>query len=123
MEVSRRPRCLIPLQTTASSTGRADHHQEPSRPLKLLEIEGFLDEEDDPEIKKRPEIVPEKPPPAPWDRADCPFRRGFGCTAIEVRTMTDREGGSGGVLRLRNLAMIENIRRGEDPASRERLER
>jgi hypothetical protein len=37
--------------------------------------------------------------------------------------MTDREGGSGGVLRLRNLAMIENIRRGEDPASRERLER
>jgi len=63
----------MPLQTTPSSTGRADHHQEPSRPLKLLEIEGFLDEEDDPEIKKRPEIVPEKPPPAPWDRADCPF--------------------------------------------------
>jgi hypothetical protein len=25
--------------------------------------------------------------------------------------MTDRQGGSGGVLRLRNLAMIENIRR------------
>jgi hypothetical protein len=37
--------------------------------------------------------------------------------------MTDRSGGSGGVLRLRNLAMIENIRRAEDPAWRERLER
>ena len=34
-----------------------------------------------------------------------------------------RQGGSGGVLRLRNLAMIENIRRAEDPAWRERLER
>jgi hypothetical protein len=37
--------------------------------------------------------------------------------------MTDRGGGSGGVLWLRNLAMIENIRRAEDPACRERLER
>jgi hypothetical protein len=37
-------------------------------------------------------------------------------------TMTDGRGGSGGVLRLRNLAMIENIRRAEDPAWRERLE-
>jgi hypothetical protein len=37
--------------------------------------------------------------------------------------MTDGRGGSGGVLRLRNLAMIENIRRAEDPAWRERLER
>ena len=37
--------------------------------------------------------------------------------------MNDREGGSGGVLRLRNLAMIENIRRAEDPAWRERLKR
>ena len=37
--------------------------------------------------------------------------------------MTRREGGPGGVLRLRNLAMIENIRRAEDPAWRERLER
>jgi hypothetical protein len=37
-------------------------------------------------------------------------------------TMTDGGGGSGGVLRLRNLAMIENIRRAEDPAWRERLE-
>ena len=34
-----------------------------------------------------------------------------------------RQGGSGGVLRLRNLAMIEHIRRAEDPAWRERLER
>jgi hypothetical protein len=37
--------------------------------------------------------------------------------------MADREGGSGGILRLRNLGMIENIRRAEDPAWRERLER
>jgi hypothetical protein len=37
--------------------------------------------------------------------------------------MTDRQGGSGGVLRLCNLAMIENIRHAEDPAWRERLER
>jgi hypothetical protein len=36
--------------------------------------------------------------------------------------MTGGRGGSGGVLRLRNLAMIENIRRAEDPAWRERLE-
>jgi hypothetical protein len=36
--------------------------------------------------------------------------------------MTDRQGESGGVMRLRNLAMIENIRRAEDPAWRERLE-
>jgi hypothetical protein len=37
--------------------------------------------------------------------------------------MAERSAGSGGVLRLRNLAMIENIRRAEDPAWRERLER
>jgi hypothetical protein len=37
--------------------------------------------------------------------------------------MTGRPGGAGGVLRLRNLAMLENIRRAEDPAWRERLER
>ena len=37
--------------------------------------------------------------------------------------MAERQGGSGGVLRLRNLAMVENIRRAEDPAWRERLER
>ena len=36
--------------------------------------------------------------------------------------MTDGQNGSGAVLRLRNLAMIENIRRAEDPAWRERLE-
>jgi hypothetical protein len=30
--------------------------------------------------------------------------------------MADREGSSGWVLRLRNLAMIEKIRRAEDPA-------
>jgi hypothetical protein len=37
--------------------------------------------------------------------------------------MSDRaQGLPGGVLRLRNLAMIENIRRAEDPAWRDRLE-
>jgi hypothetical protein len=36
--------------------------------------------------------------------------------------MTDRQGSSGGVLRLRNFAMTDNIRRAEDPAWRERLE-
>jgi hypothetical protein len=43
----------------------------PPRPPEVLEIDGSLDEEDGPEIKKPPEIVPEKPPPpAPWDRPD-----------------------------------------------------
>jgi hypothetical protein len=37
--------------------------------------------------------------------------------------MTDGQSGSGGVLRLRDPAMIENIRLAEDPAWRERLER
>jgi hypothetical protein len=36
--------------------------------------------------------------------------------------MNGRQRGSGGVLRLRNLAMVENIRRAEDPAWRERLQ-
>jgi hypothetical protein len=45
----------------------------PPRPPEVPEIDGSLDEEHDPEIKKPPEIVPEKPPPpAPWDRADHP---------------------------------------------------
>ena len=44
--------------------------KDPGRPHDVPEIDGSLDEEDDPEIKDRP-IVPEKPPPpAPWDRAD-----------------------------------------------------
>jgi hypothetical protein len=36
--------------------------------------------------------------------------------------MAEKNGGASGVLRLRNLAMIANIRRAEDPAWRERLE-
>ncbi len=36
--------------------------------------------------------------------------------------MPPKTGGFGSVLRLRNLAMIENIRRAQDPAWRERLE-
>ena len=43
----------------------------PPRPPEAREIDGSLDDEDDPEIKKLPEIVPERPPPpAPWERAD-----------------------------------------------------
>jgi hypothetical protein len=39
----------------------------PPRPPKAPEIDGSLDEEDEPEIRTPPEIVPEKPPPpAPW---------------------------------------------------------
>jgi hypothetical protein len=35
------------------------------------EIDGSLDEEDEPDIDQPPEIIPEKrPPPAPWERAD-----------------------------------------------------
>lgn len=45
--------------------------RDPLRPPEVPEIDGSLDEEDEPEIKKPPEIVPEKPPPpAPWERAD-----------------------------------------------------
>jgi hypothetical protein len=43
----------------------------PPRPPEVPEIDGSLDEEDEPEIKKPPEIVPEKPPPPlPWERAN-----------------------------------------------------
>jgi hypothetical protein len=45
----------------------------PPQPPEVPEINGSLDEEDDPEIEKPPEIVPEMPPPpAPWERADRP---------------------------------------------------
>jgi hypothetical protein len=41
----------------------------PPRPPEAPEIDGSLDE-DDPEIEKLPEIIPERPPPpAPWERA------------------------------------------------------
>ena len=51
--------------------------RDPPRPPETPEIEGPLDDEDEPEIKQPPEIVPEKPPPppAPWDRADDRFAR------------------------------------------------
>jgi hypothetical protein len=43
----------------------------PPQPLEEPEIDGSLDEEDEPEIDQPPGIVPEKPPPpAPWERAD-----------------------------------------------------
>jgi hypothetical protein len=41
--------------------------------MEIPEVDGTPDEEDDPEIEKPPEIVPEKlPPPLPWDRAHRP---------------------------------------------------
>lgn len=43
----------------------------PTRPPEKPEIDGSLDEEDEPEIKKPPGIIPEKsPPPQPWERAE-----------------------------------------------------
>jgi hypothetical protein len=43
----------------------------PPRPSEIVEIDGSLDKDDDPEIRKWPDIIPEKlPPRAPWDRAD-----------------------------------------------------
>jgi hypothetical protein len=43
----------------------------PPRVPETPEIDGSLEEEDEPEIDKPPEIIPEKPPPpAPWERAD-----------------------------------------------------
>jgi hypothetical protein len=91
--------------------------------MEIPEIEGTSDEEDDPEIERPPEIVPEKlPPPLPLGPGPSATREGFGQNATGEVTMTDVRRGSDGVLRLRNLAMIENIRRAEDPAWRERLE-
>jgi hypothetical protein len=44
----------------------------PPRPPEAPEIDGSLDEdEQDPDIKTPPEIIPDMPPPpAPWERAD-----------------------------------------------------
>ena len=43
----------------------------PPRVPEAPEIDGSLDEEDEPDIDQPPEIIPEKrPPPAPWERAD-----------------------------------------------------
>lgn len=43
----------------------------PPQPPEEPEIDDSEDEGDEPEIRKPPEIVPEKPPPpAPWERAD-----------------------------------------------------
>jgi hypothetical protein len=42
----------------------------PPRAPEAPEIDGSLDEEDEPDIDKPPETIPEKrPPPAPWERA------------------------------------------------------
>ncbi len=57
----------------------------PPRPSEVVEIDGSLDEDDDPEIKKSPDIIPEKPPPpAPWDRADHPSDS-HSCSAVPCR--------------------------------------
>jgi hypothetical protein len=43
-----------------------------SRPPEVPEIDGCLDEEEEnPEIRRPPEIIPETPlPPGPWEQAD-----------------------------------------------------
>jgi hypothetical protein len=57
----------------------------PPRPPEAPEIDRSEDEENDPEIKKPPEIVPEKlPPPLPWDRAHRPAE-GASATARHAR--------------------------------------
>ena len=51
--------------------------RKPPRPPEVPEVDGSLDDEDDPEIRPPPEIIPEKPPPpAPWERAS---RQSPGC--------------------------------------------
>ena len=48
----------------------------PPPPPEVPEIDDSVDEDDAPEIRKPPGIVPEKrPPPAPWERADRLARR------------------------------------------------
>jgi len=60
--------------------------KDPPRPSEAPEIDGSLDEEDEPEIEKHPEIIPEKPPPpAPWERA---VRRRDGASAAARRGRT-----------------------------------
>ena len=45
-------------------------------PPVVPDIDDSVDEDDAPEIRKPPGIVPEKrPPPAPWERADRLARR------------------------------------------------
>jgi hypothetical protein len=47
--------------------------KDPTRPLEVPETDGPLDEEDEPEIRKPPGIIPETPPPPqPWERAKDP---------------------------------------------------
>jgi hypothetical protein len=59
--------------------------RKPPRPPGLPEIDGSLDEEDEPEIDKPPEIIPEKPPPpAPWERADR-LARDLSFSAMDMR--------------------------------------
>ena len=69
--------------------------KDPPRPPEAPEIDGSLDEEDEPEIKKPPDIVPEKPPPpAPWERAGR-LATVFGSAARNGRTtLIVRRGGS-----------------------------
>jgi hypothetical protein len=47
--------------------------KDPSRRPEVPDIDRPLDDEDEPEVEKMPDIIPEKPPPpAPWERADRP---------------------------------------------------
>jgi hypothetical protein len=74
----------------------------PPPPPEIPAIDGSLDEEDDPEIKKPPEIVPENPtPPAPWDRPDPGWQQkllappqGISWQSCEGRLCTDAHAGA-----------------------------
>ena len=71
----------------------------PPRPSEAPEIDGSLDEEDDPEIGKLPETGPEMPPPPPpeerphWALLRAP---GPATTASARRPQIDRAGGKSG---------------------------
>jgi hypothetical protein len=80
------------------------------------------DEGHEPEVENLSEIFRKSPHYACPEAGASTTGEGFDQTATGEVTMTDGRCGSGGVLRLRNLAMIENIRRAEDPAWRDRLE-
>lgn len=71
--------------------------------------------------------APRRPPAAPGEPGmsrQISARAGAPRPLSEGRTMTEKQDRRRGeVLRLRNLAMIENIRRASDPAWREALER
>jgi hypothetical protein len=51
------------------------------RSSEVVEIDGSLDEDDDPEIKMPPDITPKASTTCTLGPGRSPFRQGFGCTA------------------------------------------